>query len=123
MSRRMPRFSTSDLPRIEDETGMQPRLIAAGVCQEAADYLVQFELDLHNAAMMAEWLAERANYLYRHNLSFKEKLRGEGGRQQLSSVMRQWLAVRLQEKHPILYARLPAHFFAGATVARPANGF
>lgn len=113
MDKEVPSLPDHNQPKIEHETALQPRLIAAGVCQEVVDHLWRYRLELQDEQQIIEWLAARADQLYRQNIPFREKIRSENGRQHLCFCMRQWLANRLEKTSPSLHARLPEGFASG----------
>lgn len=102
--------------RLDRDTPLLPRLVAEGVCAEAAAWL-----DDDCPMALAPVLAARATRLYKHNPAFARRLRvsGNEGREWLRAFLRHWLATRLHRQHPALYERLPSAFCLGEALTSP----
>ena len=99
-----------DVPRIELDTAIVPRAIAAAVVEEAGVWLGQ--------PLPRRWIRELtayANTVYVHNPSFRQRVRGQGttGRDYLWAFVRHWLAGLMWERRPQLHARLPNTYCVG----------
>jgi len=98
------------VPRIELDTPIVPRAIAAAVVEEAGVWLGQ--------PLPRRWVRELtayANTVYAHNPRFRRKVRGAGnrGRDYLWAFTRHWLAGLMWERRPQLRARLPNTYCVG----------
>ncbi len=96
--------------RIEADTPILPRAVAAAVCDEAAGGL--------GTELPVEWvsmLEARARAVYSRNPKFRRLIRGPGnsGRDWLWAFSRHWLAARLQRDRPSLYGWLPSAYKVG----------
>src|SRR6266516_4260678 len=98
------------VPRIELDTPIVPRAIAAAVLEEAGVWLGQ--------PLPRRWIRELtayANTVYSHNPSFRRKVRSQGttGRDFLWVFTRHWLSGLMWERRPQLHARLPSSYCVG----------
>jgi len=98
------------IPRIELDTPIVPRAIAAAVIEEAGVWLGQ--------PLPRRWIRELtayANTVYAHNPRFRRKVRGQGtrGRDYLWAFVRHWLAGLMWERRPQLHAHLPNNYCVG----------
>lgn len=82
---------------IQSDTPIRPQIIAVCVWEEAG-----------------AWLGE-ANTVYANNERFRRRIQGKHGhgRDYLWMFMRHWLAAKLWEHRPHLYARMPAAYSLG----------
>jgi len=98
------------IPRIELDTPIVPRAIAAAVVEEAGVWLGQ--------PLPRRWIRELTAYataVYAHNPSFRRRVRGQGttGRDYLWAFVRHWLAGLMWERRPQLHALLPNTYCVG----------
>lgn len=99
--------------RIEEDTPIDPLVLAGQVCQETSLWLGE--------VFPREWAAERAeraNLVYRHNPRFRARLRapGNAGQDRLRAFMRHWLCALLGSRRPDLRNRLPSSYASGRTL-------
>ncbi len=104
------RASSGRRARIEHDTPIVPRALAACVCEEASQWL----REPFPQAWVIE-LAERAEVVYHHNARFRQLLRkpGNAGRDWLAAFMRHWLSALLSSRRPDLHQRLPSSYASG----------
>ena len=98
------------VPRIELDTPIVPRAIAAAVVEEAGVWLGQ--------PLPRRWIRELtayANTVYAHNPRFRRRVCGQGtaGRDYLWAFTRHWLSGLMWERRPQLHARLPNTYCVG----------
>ncbi len=94
--------------RIAAETGILPRVVAAGVCEEAGLWL--------GVSLPHSWgneLAEHSEVVYQHNARFRRQLGGKAGPQRLWIFTRHWLCALLHSRRPDFLARLPCSYASG----------
>jgi hypothetical protein len=95
---------------LEPRTLLVPIAAARQVVEEAS-----FWLGVALPGRYAAGLAFRAQIIYAHSPSFREKLHrpGNTGRDLLYVFTRHWLAARLQAERPRLFACLPRGYCIG----------
>ena len=97
-------------PRIEADTPIVPRAVAASVWVEACAWL---KVELPRA--WVNQLATRANAIYARNPRFRQTIRrhGDAGRDWLWAFTRHWLAAMIRKHRRELHARLPDSYNVG----------
>ena len=105
--------------RIETDTPVVPRAVAASVWEEARVWLGE--------ELPPEWvngLALRANAIYARNPRFRQIIqrRGNAGRDWLWAFTRHWLAAMILSHRPDWHARLPKRYNVGAALPEPGHG-
>lgn len=98
------------LPGIEDETTLRPRYAAELVYDEAKAYLSRYGLKIPDEDVTIDWLADRANALYKQNSAFRLKMQGPEAEHHLTACMRMWLGAKWAKTNPELTGRLPERF-------------
>lgn len=111
MDRQATQTATFTLPGIEDETVLRPRSIAESVYDEASSYISRHRfLKMPDEDITVDWLADRANALYRKNATFRLRVQADEGKQHLTDCMRKWLTTRWAKTNPELCGHLPDKF-------------
>jgi hypothetical protein len=97
-------------PQLESNTPLVAIAIARQVLEEASLFL-----GVSLPSRYAAYLAHRARRIYAHSAAWRRRLAAEAdaGCDRLHVFMRHWLAARLQEERPDLFARLPRRYSVG----------
>lgn len=102
---------------IYDDTPLIPEVIANKiVCELAHLAWHQGGIRLREPWAAESYLAERAEYLYRHNPRFRNQMLckvGERARDQLYAWMRHWLSAYAHKEWPQVFALIPSSFKVG----------
>lgn len=103
-------------PQLEPRTLLVPIAAARQVVEEAS-----FWLGVALPGRYAAGLAFRAQIIYAHSPSFREKLDrpGSAGRDLLYVFMRHWFAARLRVERYDLFVRLPHSYWVGKPLPLP----
>lgn len=112
---------------IENETPIMPWIVADTIIDEVVWYLSKhgiYEAEANRIYErkddLANWLTNYANTVYKHNASWRKKIKAHGnkGRDTLYAFMRHWLASDLRKTEPAAYRVLGERFAMGEELPR-----